>query len=322
LVLPDSPVSLMQDSVGIPLGVLAKRYLKHAGALEGMNGALISRYNRDSRVVLSQCGSWGDSGTSGLSWLLALPIKSVKTLLAAGSTLHESLSPINCWAGHSGPAITPFASLSQWTGIDHKTLVPPYLPAGRNEDLLFGIMLQRLQPEAAVFNGDWAIKHKPLNERQLDPTDSVTVEVGITLLADWLGKEPKDQIGLTPERRLAGLGEEVLRLAEMNHGDRRHLMQRQLVGRRTALLNQCMSHIDALKSLEPLPSAASWQQFLNTSRDRLYREIQSPPSIDRDVGAGKEASINFNWLEDHGRRFSAALKAWPALHQAAQELAL
>jgi len=200
--------------------------------------------------------------------------------------------------------------------------VPPYLPAGRNEDLLFGIMLQRLQPEAAVFNGDWAIKHKPLNERQLDPTDSVTVEVGITLLADWLGKEPKDQIGLTPERRLAGLGEEVLRLAEMNHGDRRHLMQRQLVGRRTALLNQCMSHIDALKSLEPLPSAASWQQFLNTSRDRLYREIQSPPSIDRDVGAGKEASINFNWLEDHGRRFSAALKAWPALRQAAQELAL
>ena len=322
LVLPDSPVSLMQDSVGIPLGVLAKRHLKHAGALEGMSGALISRYNPDSRVVLSQCGSWGDSGTSGLNWLLALPIKSVKTLLAAGPTLHESLSPMNCWAGHSGPAITPFASMSQWTGIDHTTLVPPYLPAGRNEDLLFGIMLQRLQPEAAVFNGDWAIKHKPLCERQLDSTDSVNVEVGISLLADWLGKEPKDQIGLTPERRLVGLGEEVLRLTEMHHGDRCHLIQRQLVGRRTALLNQCMSHIELLKSLESLPGAASWQQFLSDSRDRLYSEIQSPPSIDGDADTGEQASIDFDWLEDHGRRFSAALKAWPTLRQAAQELAL
>ena len=322
LVLPDSPVSLMQDSVGILLGVLAKKHLKHAGALEGMSGTLISRYNPDSRVVLSQCGSWGDSGTSGLNWLLSLPVKSVKTLLAAGPTLLDSLSPISCWAGHSGPAITPFASMSQWTGIDNNTLVPPYLPAGRNEDLLFGIMLQRLQPEAAVFNGEWAIKHKPLNERQLDATDSVTVEVGISLLADWLGKEPKDQIGLTPKRRLVGLSEEVLRLTEMNHGDRCHLIQRQLAGRRAALLNQCMSHIDALKRVESLPGAASWQQFLNASRDRLYSEIQSPPSINGDVGAGKDASIDFQWLEEHGRRFSAALKAWPALREAAQELAL
>ena len=132
----------------------------------------------------------------------------------------------------------------------------------------------------------------------------------------------KDHIGLTPERRLVGLSEEVLRLTEMNHGDRCHLIQRQLAGRRAALLNQCMSHIDALKRVESLPGAASWQQFLNASRDRLYSEIQSPPSINGDVGAGKEASIDFQWLEEHGRRFSAALKAWPALREAAQELAL
>jgi len=83
-----------------------------------------------------------------------------------------------------------------------------------------------------------------------------------------------------------------------------------------------MSHIELLKSLESLPGATSWQQFLSDSRDRLYSEIQSPPSIDGDADTGERASIDFDWLEDHGRRFSAALKAWPTLRQAAQELAL
>lgn len=322
MVLPDSPVSLMKDSVGIPLGLLAKRQLKHAGALEGMSGALISRYNRDSRVILSQCGSWGNAGTSGLNWLLSLPVKSVQTLLEAGPSIYDALSPHHCWAGYSGPAITSFGAMSQWTGIDNQTLVPPYLPAGRNEDLLFGITLKRLQPDAAVLNTEWAVRHEPLEPRKLDATGAVNVQLGISLLADWLGLEPKDQMGLTPERRLLGLSDDVLRLAEMNHGDRCHLIQRQLVGRRAAVLNQCMSHIEALKSLESLPGAATWQQFLNDSRDRLYSEIQSPPSIDGDADAGKKASIDFNWLEDQGRRFSAALKAWPTLRQAAQKLAL
>ena len=322
LVLQDSPVSLMLSSVGTPLGEMIQRHLRQAGALEGMSGTLISRYGPQSGVVLSQCGSWGNAGTSGLNWLLSLPVKSVQTLLEAGPNIYEALSPHHCWAGYSGPAITSFGTMSQWTGIDNQTLVPPYLPAGRNEDLLFGIMLKRLQPDAAVLNTEWAVRHEPLEHRKLDATGAVNVQLGISLLADWLGLEPKDQMGLTPERRLLGLSDDVQRLAEMNHEERCHLIQRQLVGRRTALLNQCMSHIELLKSLESLPGATSWQQFLSDSRDRLYSEIQSPPSIDGDADTGEKASIDFDWLEDHGRRFSAALKAWPTLRQAAQELAL
>jgi len=322
LTLPESPVSLMLGTVGTPLGVTIQKHLRQASALVGMSGTLISRYGPQSRVVLSQCGSWGDTGTSGLNWLLSLPVKSVQSLLEAGPSIYETLSPVHCWAGYSGPAITSFGTMSQWTGIDNQTLVPPYLPAGRNEDLLFGVMLKRLQPEAAVLNTGWAVRHKPLDHRKLDATGAVNVQPGISLLADWLGREPKDQLGLSPERRLFGLSEDVLRLAEMNQKEKHQLIQRQLVGRRSALLNQCMSHINALKSLETLPGVASWEQFLNASRDRLVSEIQSPPPLSENSNAAGEPSIDLHWLEGHGRRFSEALRAWPTIRQAAQDLAL
>ena len=102
------------------------------------------------------------------------------------------------------------------TGLDHRALLPPYLPAGRGEDILFGIMLQRLHPESAVWNEGWAIRHEPTDERkgrgELTP---LSVTPAISLLADWLGREPRDQWGLSTRQRLLGLAEQIRRLASM-----------------------------------------------------------------------------------------------------------
>ncbi|MDG2460842.1 MAG: hypothetical protein P8M73_08170 [Luminiphilus sp.] len=319
LVLEASPVDLMENALGAPLGALLQHHFMDHRDLQGMNGALIARYGPDSRMLLSQCGSWGDTGSSGLNWLLSLPLQSIRSLVETGNSINETLSPQHCWAGHPAPAITSFGAMSQWTGVDHRTLLPPYLPAGRNEDLLFGIMLQRTHPEAAVFNNEWAIRHAPITPRSDVAFEPANAWPGITLLADWLGREPKDQQGLTPERRLQGLSEEIARLSEMDHDTRLGLVKRQLVGRRCALLNQCVTQIEALETLDEQPGSASWKHFLTESRDRLFQGIQTA-SLMNEGGEGNESfPVDSHALENHGRQFANALKAWPALCSAAGE---
>jgi len=320
LALPDPPATLMLGALGAPLGSLLQTHLKDHTALEGMNGSHIARYGSNSRILLSMCGSWGDTGSAGLNWLLSLPERSIQNLLEKNSEINETVSPQNCWAGHSGPAITSFGAMSQWTGLDHTALMPPYIPAGRNEDLLFGIMLQRVQPDAAVFNCGWAIRHAPISDRGDLVLKPANARPGISLLAEWLGREPKDQYGLSPERRLAGLSEEIVRLTEMEPGARLSLMQGLLVGRRCALLNQCMTQIEYLEKLGDLPGADSWRRFLSESRDHLFKGIQSGSIMNEFDDEDKPTPLNFDALEVQGRLFADTLTAWPSLCVAAQEM--
>ena len=319
LVLPESPVSLMLKNLGAPLGSVISQHLGGHRALQGMSGAHTARYGQQTAVLLAQCGSWGDSGSEGLRWLLTLPDPSIKRLLQTGPNIEDILSPQNCWAGYSGPTISPFGALSQWTGLDHTALLPPYLPAGRNEDLLFGIMLRRLHPEAAVLNMEWAIRHAPMTARATIDLDAIPVRPGVGLLADWLGREPMDQYGLPPERRLAGLSEEIMRLVDMDPSAKQQIIGQQLTGRRSSLLNQCMRHIDALKQFDQLPGKPSWERFLTASRDQLVREIQSPNNASELDDKTGNSTLDFNALEQHGHRFATALLAWPELCAAARE---
>ena len=313
LVLPESPATLMRETVGAPLGKILRQQLKNHTALEGMNGSHISRYGPNSKILLSMCGSWGDTGSAGLNWLLSLPAQSIQTLLEKGPYINETLSPQNCWAGHPGPAITPFGAMSQWTAIDHRTLLPPYLPAGRNEDLLFGIMLQRIHTEAAVFNCGWAIRHSPIARREKLALKPANARPGISLIAEWLGREPRDQNGLSPERRLNGLSEEIMRLTEMDHDIRLELIRGQLVARRCALLNQCMKQIENLKNYGDLPGIDSWLRFLEESRDLLFKGVQSGSLMNEIDEYDKPASLDVAKLQNEGQRFADALRAWPAL---------
>ena len=319
LVIKESPAILMQETLGTPLGKLLREQLLDHTALQGMNGTHISRYGPNSKILLSMCGSWGDTGSAGLNWLLSLPEQSIQNLLEKRADINETLSPQYCWAGHPGPAITPFGAMSQWTGIDHRTLLPPYLPAGRNEDLLFGIMLQRIQPEAAVFNCGWAIAHSPISDRGKLALKPANARLGVSLLAEWLGREPRDQNGLSPERRLTGLSEEIFRLTEMDHDVRLGLVKSQLVGRRCALLNQCMNQIENLRHYDHLPSIASWRRFLNESKELLFKGIQSGSLTNPIDDQDKPTPLDFHKLEAEGKRFATALRAWPLLCSLARE---
>ena len=53
------------------------------------------------------------------------------------------------------------------------------------------------------------------------------------------------------------------------------LIEQRLAGTRSAVLNQCMKHFEALNQMTDLPGKAAWHEFLATSRDELVKEIQN-----------------------------------------------
>ena len=190
----------MLDRLGTPLGATLSGLWNDHRDLEGMNGNIVKRYDAQSQVRVAQCNSWGDSGAAGSRWLLSLPDKSIQQLLETSSDLPGLLSPQHCWAGHGSLIVTPFTSISQWTGLDHSASLPP---AGRSQrgSFIWDHAATHASRSGGVANGlgDSSFARQ-LRSRPL--MDAVKVEPGMSLLADWLGREPADQLGISAERRL------------------------------------------------------------------------------------------------------------------------
>ena len=312
------PASLMLGNLGAPLAkVLSRDGVSHA-SLSGVDGNQIASYHANSRILISQAGSWGDPGTGDTgAWLSFTPDSTVKRVLEHFDDLEGVLGARAGWVGYRGPSLTPYGVMSAHTGIDHSTLLPPYFPAGRGEDILFGVMTQRLHPDSLVLNEGWAIKHHPIDER-LDrvPLTPLTASLGLPTLVDWLGREPADQWGLTPARRLAGIAEQMQRLAEMNATERESLIRQELASKRASLLQRIMDHMGRFSTLEHLPGLPQWQSFIEASRDQLLAEIQNPAHTPLEEWANQHGGTDA--VVAGGAAFAQALHDWPEICAAAR----
>ena len=319
LATPYSPLAMMLQHLGKPLGQILKTELASHRDLAGWDGALLSTQDSTSPTLLNQCGSWGDSGTGGVQGVVYLGEASIKRLMDSPEPLESVLGARASWFGYRGPMLTHYGTMSQLTGFDHRVLLPPYLPAGRGEDVLFGIMLQRLHPASVVYNEGWAIRHAPLEERsargELSP---LTTRAGTSLLADWLGRGPADQWGLSAERRLSGLAEQVMRLTEMQSPALEAMVKEELIAKRTNLLNRCMQSLSQLGPLEDLPRTSEWRAFLEASRDRLVAEIQTPELAPISDASARLGDDGLRTLRAHGQQFAQALRVWPAICETAR----
>jgi hypothetical protein len=317
LVADFSPLTAMLQSLAQPLSQLLGAKLSGASALKGLDGRLTTSFGGASRVHLSQCGTWGDPGTGDSGWVFFQPEASIKRLLENTSEPEGLLAARTTWLGYRGTTISTYGTISQLTGLNHCALLPPYLPAGRGEDILFGVMLQRLHPESAVSNEGWAVPHYPVDNRlrrgQLLP---LKVTASFVMLADWLGRPPRDEVGLSPESRLATLADEISRLSEMSLEALESLVQRELLSKGSSLLSRCMDHIDALSRLDNLPGTPHWQTFLEQSRDTLVSQIQSqePHPV---ADALTHAASDIETLRGKASDFAKAIRSWPEICKAA-----
>lgn len=304
----------LADALGA-LGVNALDPTSFAGA----DIEVLERLRGDSKVLMTECGSLGDAGTANMNWLALLEGESLERLIADEATVDKALTRRNCWHGRRQARIVARANMSQLTGLDHRALLPPYIPILRGEDRLFGDMVEFLHPESVVVDQPWAIPHLPLPEREWAPEER-RFDTGFPFprfAMEWVEKHQDASRAREPLKRLGQMARLYEDLADMAPEDIQRLHEDAKLATKAAHYRDLTT---ALAAAEGAPQA--WREFLEDATRRLNQELVDNPADApvRGYPEGLEGEALINWWQDFWRDFGRALRAWPAIRQAARQV--
>jgi hypothetical protein len=97
-------------------------------------------------------------------------------------------------------------------GLDNRELLPPFFPVGRNEDGIFGRMMERCIPGACTAHLPWSIAHLPPGKRAYQ-TDAARRNRVSDLVMACISNWPGSPAARTAEGALPSLGRHFLELA-------------------------------------------------------------------------------------------------------------
>ena len=314
LPLPDSPIDLMSGLIGTDMTGFLRNSTLNAASLKGMSSGDMASYTGTSCAKLVQTGFWGDPGTGASNWAFFLGEKGIKNLLSYADPA-SILGARASWTGFRGTTVTAYGSMSAMTGMDNTSLLPPYFPAARNEDMLFAIMLQRMYPDSFVINMPWSIPHLPVDNRQsraaLKPVEG---KLNLGTLIDWLGREPDHQWGGSPERLLDDLAQQLNALCDMGETDLLTLCRREVLSKQATLLTRTVALQTNAKKYDELPGSESWREYLALNQETLSQAIQTSTTGTEDLNPGLTS------LRQWGKSFSVGLRYWPDIRSQVQLL--
>lgn len=124
-------------------------------------------------VRLTTNGTLGDPGTSGMTWLFTQPAKDLHALCHQDPSWASRLFNRRFARASLGTQVTTDFSLmtTTLTGIDNRELLLPTVSKGRNEDLLFSVLMKFLYPDALSVSLPFMLPHRPDEPRRWQDED-------------------------------------------------------------------------------------------------------------------------------------------------------
>ncbi|MEL0192285.1 MAG: hypothetical protein VW865_08375 [Halieaceae bacterium] len=317
-VLRDSPIALMTRQLGSTLPQ-ALSSLIHGGvtqdSLSGANGAFVRSLTPQSRIIQTQCSTWGDPGTGDGHWIVELDTESIDRLLDVEGGVSQTVEARATWLGYTAPTFTKHGVMSQVSGYDATQLLPPFLPAFRGEDNLFACMVTALHPESLVLNHEWAVPHHPIDQRAKRGLKTpIPAEGGVGLLTRWIGEQINPFEKLSPERRLTRLAESLASLAAQSHQDFLHQGQLGLAQWHAAQLQAYQHQLNRADSL----NSQNWLRYLERGAQEMRQVIPANPSLGAVLAYPVDDVAGvMEQVQEGIASFARALEAWPSIWHAA-----
>lgn len=319
---PD-PVSRHMQCLGMnfseALQALGQNHLKPAG-FRHANALLVSELKVDSPVLMTECGSFGCPGTSTNTWLPDMAPDSINRMLRSGQKTTNALNTRMVWTGRNRPHFSPRSNMSQITGFDNRKTLPPYFPILRGEDRLFGLLLDFIFPSAVTLDYPWAIPHLPIPQREWHEKDRdfTPGTVFPKFLAQHLLENKMLCRTEDPAERLATLATFFSNLAATSDDSL-------IASHRDAVLTDISEQLlhlnDLLAGADTAPE--EWQDYLEQGIEQLSKGFGLASQEDFPV-KGQPRSMEGTELITFWKRawsgFSASLKAWPEIREAAAEI--
>lgn len=304
--------------VGATLRLIQGNRPLSAGDLAGGDANSLAAMTAGSRILLTQCGSFGDPGIPSPHWVLELGQDSVDRLLSAPHGLSMAMQNRCQWLGAPRYQIFKDAYLSQITGLDNSALLPPYFPAFRGEDLLFGAMLEVMHHDSAVLEYPWAVPHLPVDNRHmLDIKAPIARASGMSLLTRQLTRLIDLTDPVRPRTRLDAIADAARTLAA------RESAQLLLDYRREQARIHSERYADVRQKIEDAEHTgnASWVAYLRRALDETQQALvqeQSPASLAPTTtgGGGEERALALaERLRVLASGWAEGLDAWCAIRE-------
>ncbi len=275
---------------------------------------------RSSRVLISECGALGDPGTGNTRWLASMPPASRERLVTTPGRLRLALEQRCCWLGRDRPTFRPQSRISQVTGYDNRSLLPPYFPIMRGEDRLYGQMTHYIHLDGVTLDYPWAVPHLPLQERGWSDSENshaVSSHFPGNMVNNLFG-ERDECLASDPQSRLRFAAS---RLQDLAAAPDRTLLRRLADDRHGYRASQIRMLQTQIRESAGLPK--DWRDFL----DRALRQVDASQLGEFRLDQVKNDQIRLagkDLLEFYRAawtRFGDGLLAWQEMRAVACELA-
>jgi hypothetical protein len=290
-----------------------------APQLHHVNAALANVLQADTPVLVTQCGSLGDPGT-GSHWAQYLGEDSVQRLVSAPHGVQNALENRLNWLGSGRPNVFKMPFMSQLTGLDNSHLLPPYFPAFRAEDALFGAMLVAMHPQSVALEYPWSVPHLPVGSRTVSIKDPIAGSSnGLLLLARYLTQKIDYKDGTDAEHNLNSIARDTLRIAARSDADLLLDYRTELARGNADLLHMLMTKYE---SAQALPSQ-EWREYLKRAVEETQTALvtqASPTDIPGTTDGATEAALMAEF-RNLATGFAAALAGWVEMREVASGLA-
>lgn len=287
----------------------------------GVQEQFLAKLTGQSRILVTQCGTLGDPGTVNNLWLAQLPEESLRRIgeiFGPYTDLAQLFASREFWLGHGAPTLLRRANMSQMTGVDNRALLPPYLPVLRGEDRLFGTMVACLHPTSAVLDYDWAVPHLPVPPRSGNPDGDIDVpRGGLSMVDNLLAQLMPEDTGVTTAVRLSIIADGLQGFAELSDSALQSHYARWLSQSQGSQLASLATRLN-----QPVIDNEQWSQWLRRNLEHTSKALQEPPRLTDlpDVPRGMPQGDLLGHLRNGFAGMGAALRAWPAIREAAGQL--
>ena len=287
--LPTDPVELHAHWLGQPLaGVIQDKAARHPELLSRIDAQTLHELTGDPVIRLTTNGTLGDPGTNSMTWLFGLPADELSAICHQDPAWQNRLFNRRfARSSLSTQLSTDFHLMTTTlTGVDNRVMLLPTAAKGRNEDLLFGVLIRFLYPDAMCAQLPMMLPHRPDDKRHwteedLSVPDALNRRHGVMrMLCNWIST--LDMSKAPHASRLAYLQTCLDHLANLSPQDLKAQLLNQLAELQAAQLksmNEATADLDPPAWLKPLFGQVAQQmtavdEHANEHLDELASQLQ------------------------------------------------
>jgi hypothetical protein len=271
------------------------------------------------RITVTLNGIIGDCGWSSPFVYLLLTRDSLNRLTQSESVYRRSLGSREVLQVTRSALLTKHEEylMSTVMGIDSRWLIPPFMPAGRGQDRIFGLTLAACFSQGHVARLPWAVVHAPVKGRSFPRGEiqKVVTSVDLSSIIASLVKSFTSPRTLGPRERLIALGSYLENIGGMSEIDFTEFTGLQILREKSSLVEYLKGSIRNYGAARRF-WVEDIERFIEaTERSAASGDFTAPVDLqyDRSLSAARRL------YQRLVLKFGQLLRWWPVMWERAQE---